>query len=197
MEGVEVLRFTVEEFQQWWLENKIQNQSNDYNIGYSRIVQELYIEHSKLMGVERRFVIEDFDGYRHSAYEKVLQNILEREDSVEVGQVVNARLIRDAGYNHSKIILCNRISDFEYRPSYRSILFYLRIKYHYVCFDEESINVKQTHMRKEEFDNLVAKLNMSGAQYMMVDYNTIGILVSANNLMIYTRQYGIKKNRLR
>jgi hypothetical protein len=196
MEGVEVLRFTEAEFEQWWAENNIQRHGNKYTIGYNRVVQELYIEHSKLMGVDKRFIIEDFEGYRYIIYKEILQDILEDENSYDVGQVVNARLIRDAGYNHSKIILCNRISDFEYRPSYRSMLFYLKVS-HLISFEVEDVHVKQTHMTQQEFNGLIAKLKMTAHKFMLVDYNTIGVFDSPTNLLIYTRQSGIKKNKLR
>jgi hypothetical protein len=93
-----------------------------------------------------------------------------------------------------------KVAEIEYHPTYKSIYGYISnvlAKNNKIWSKVEYDNLDEqlTNMTEQQFMELKAKLNMLGATYDLVDYNTIAVLdKQKEKALIYTMQPKIIKN---
>jgi hypothetical protein len=186
--NVKIIKFSsYTKFEQWRHKNNIKYENNMSIIGYNRLILIAKVGDKESVYC----ILERFDGLRYTV--RINNYTIKR---LIYGQIVNVSISEKHEVNNSYYTSYDNYEiythkDFEYTPSYKSIITYC-IKCNIGDFNKESIQVKQTQMSQEQFDGLIAKLKITGAQYNLVDYNTIGV-INEEKLSIYTMQQKIDK----
>jgi hypothetical protein len=93
---------------------------------------------------------------------------------------------------HGDMTIRDEYSLDKYCPSALAMALYIRYKYWHIGNYREmfsyNIEVGQLHMTKEQMNGLIAKLNIIGKTWMLVELNTIAVCKNENQVTIYTQQ---------
>jgi hypothetical protein len=172
------------ELNRWCSHNNVGDGETSDIIGYCEIVQELVIGH---YSSHVEYVIKRFDGKKfHIRADTLERFFITHGSSYTIVNLTKEDCRNDYLGWIVTIIDKDKMTTRQHKPSFSMIREYLYSIYSFnpPVFEYETVKTK---MKKEEFNNLVAKLRMIGAKFNIVDINTVG-LMQGYKLLLYTRQ---------
>jgi hypothetical protein len=136
-------------------------------------------------------IFERFDGEKQAILCDKLKDIFDNEarseDKYKQFQIVNVGFDIKGNRMHW-------IKEKPYIPTKWAINSYvdkLWLNHSGIEISYNDIKVAKTNMAQQEMNSQIAKLNLLGTQWKLVEYNTIGIITSDNKVKIYSMQPNI------
>jgi hypothetical protein len=177
------IRFNDEIYLKYIISNNIDYRASADLYGCF-ILKELAI----LPSGDEHFILERFDGHKIMISEDKIstkERICKKDPALRAFEIVN--IYYDVLFHYHIKKSYNRTS---YCPTYNSIISYIREEWEifkYNVIERDNIEVKAVNLTKQQMENLISKLNLVGATYKLVGYNTYAV-VSNNRIDVYTRQ---------
>jgi hypothetical protein len=185
---VKVKKFkSWDEAEDWVTRNKITTAANII-YGYNKILYEVHVPLKSYDTYYVNYVLERFNGQKIMYSEDTLLKKYKEADEESTGIIVNLIPNMIDGFT---ITDKNKVNVREYLPNKFSINLFIYHTHQWGTFSRNNTTkVVKTSMTKQEFSNIETKLKLTGAEYMLVDLNTIGVK-QGNCLLLYTRQKDI------
>jgi hypothetical protein len=187
---VETINFNRKADMYKWIHNR-NIEEQDFFLyhltGYNRVEYVINIKDEDTTYV----VLKRFDNDRNLLASYDLISLMEYASMHARGKVANAKIHEKSSGIKELLITDNEMKVSEHLPSTTGIGCYL-YEMNQSAFGElrderDRLVIKRTNMTDQQFQSLISKLRVVGAQVMLVDINTI-ITINNDKILIYTKQ---------